>query len=153
VTPPAPLTPDELRALPVGTVLEHVPEPLIFPNATVFATRVDAFGGRLQGDGWEVVGIPGPVSSALLHLYGVRWRVRQETDARPPLRFGHHRCPGVPCDEVVPDRLLACARHWLELPGELRRNVMRTRHRPITDPERAEILVGVADFYRKGNQP
>ncbi len=65
------MTPEQLRALPVGTVVRRAS---IDGGAT--ARRVSAFRGRLDGDGWQVDGIDGPVSSERLHLYGT-WEVVQ----------------------------------------------------------------------------
>lgn len=34
-----------------------------------------------------------------------------------------HTCPGPGCDELIPRNMLACRRHWGQVPGHLKRAV------------------------------
>lgn len=36
-----------------------------------------------------------------------------------------HTCPAEGCDEVVPFDVLACKKHWFELPPQLRKGISR----------------------------
>lgn len=35
----------------------------------------------------------------------------------------HHPCPAPNCPQLVQDSMLACRRHWFELPAELRARI------------------------------
>jgi hypothetical protein len=36
-----------------------------------------------------------------------------------------HRCPGPECEAMVPSDMLACSRHWYQVPRQLRTAVYR----------------------------
>lgn len=55
-------------------------------------------------------------------------------------RLGEHRCPKPNCRQIIPNHLFACAPHWYELPRDLRRAIYATATRPLTDPQRAQIV-------------
>jgi hypothetical protein len=37
-----------------------------------------------------------------------------------------HQCPGPECEAEVPYEMLACSRHWYQVPKQIRRAVYRT---------------------------
>jgi hypothetical protein len=51
-----------------------------------------------------------------------------------------HKCPARPCPLPVPDRLLACPKHWFQLPSAVRQEIHVTARLPLTDPRRRAAL-------------
>ncbi len=54
---------------------------------------------------------------------------------------GTHRCPGPECSRRVPSNMLACSRHWFQVPREVRDEVWaawRSLQRGAATPEELE---------------
>ncbi len=59
-----------------------------------------------------------------------------------------HPCPAPYCDQLVQDKMLACRRHWLELPEDLRTKTWAAFH--AGDRELLAALKRQAwDFWRR----
>lgn len=64
-----------------------------------------------------------------------------------------HRCPARPCPLSVPNRLLACPKHWFELPSIVRMDIEATAHLNPLHPERRAALDAALSIWRTAAQP
>lgn len=58
-----------------------------------------------------------------------------------------HGCPARGCDRVVPNRLLACPKHWFQLPATLRQDITRTASLNLLHPERRAALAAASQIW------
>lgn len=63
---------------------------------------------------------------------------------------GQHPCPAPNCPQLVQDSMLACRRHWFELPSALREGIWRA-HR-AGDRAKYRELVRQAEAVWRGEE-
>lgn len=62
-------------------------------------------------------------------------------------RAGYHGCPGKDCPAEVPNRLLACRRHWDQLSAPVKAAVQATARYSILHPARREALAAAREEW------